>query len=235
MTSSPDRLALAESILGYRFSDPTLLERALTHPSYAAEHHTPSYERLEFLGDSVLGFVIADELFSRFPKAPEGDLTKRKITAVSGETLSAVSESLGIPALVRLGRGERASGGRSRRSMAENVFEAALAAVYLDGGIVAAREVVLRLLSGVLDAGLVSAPLEDPKSVLQEHTQSALGVLPEYVVTGEVGDPHDRTFTVVVFVGNDSLGSGIGRSKKDAEKAAAASAIATLGITRARR
>lgn len=230
MTHSADMLARAESILGYAFRDSALLERALTHSSYAGEHRTQSYERLEFLGDSVLGFVIAEELFRRFPKAPEGELTKRKIAAVSGENLSAVSESLGLNELVALGKGERASGGRSRRSLAENVLEAVFGAVYLDGGIDEARPLILRVLAGVLDAGLVAAPAEDPKSVLQEHTQATLGMLPTYRVTADEGEPHDRTFTVEVLVAGQSLGHGIGRSKKEAEKAAAAAAIRALGL-----
>ncbi len=231
MTAAGDRLARAQGLLGYAFRDASLLERALTHPSYAAEHRAASYERLEFLGDSVLGFIVAEELFRRYPKAPEGELTKRKIAAVSGANLAFVSERMGLDALVALGKGEAASGGRSRTSVAENVFEAALGAVYLDGGIEAAREVALRLLSDALAGGAVTAPAEDPKSVLQEHTQGSLGVLPSYRVTAAEGEPHDRTFTVEVLVDGRALGVGSGRSKKLAEKAAAAAAIASLGVT----
>lgn len=231
MKPSRDTLAHAESILGYAFRDRTLLERALTHPSYAAEHGVESYERLEFLGDSALGFVVAAELFRRFPAAPEGQLTKRKIAAVSGENLSAVSDSLGLPQLVALGKGEGASGGRSRRSLAENVFEALMAAVYVDGGIDELRAVALRLLSGILDAAPAGLPAEDPKSVLQEHTQGTLGILPSYRLTAAEGEPHDRTFTVEVLLGDRLLGSGSGRSKKQAEKAAACSALEALGVT----
>ncbi|TDB39919.1 MAG: ribonuclease III [Actinobacteria bacterium] len=230
MTHPADTIARAEAILGYVFEDRSLLERALTHSSYAGEHRTQSYERLEFLGDSVLGFVIAEELFRRFPEAPEGELTKRKIAAVSGENLSAVSEALGLYGLVALGKGERASGGRSRKSLAENVLEAVFGAVYLDGGIAAARPLILRVLADALDAGLVAAPAEDPKSVLQEHTQATLGMLPTYRVTDAEGEPHDRVFTVEVLVAGQSLGHGTGRSKKEAEKAAAAGAIEALEL-----
>lgn len=219
-----------EDILGYTFRDQSLLVRALTHPSYATENRTTSYERLEFLGDSVLGFIVAEELFRRYPDAPEGELTKRKIAAVSGENLANVSESLGFAGFVALGKGERASGGRSRRSLAENVFEALIAAVYIDGGIDAARQLALRLLSDVLDAGLVAAPAEDPKSVLQEHTQGTLNTLPRYRLIKTEGDPHDRTFTVEVLVEDRVLGSGSGRSKKEAEKMAATEAIEALGV-----
>ena len=230
MTPAADRLARAEEILGYTFSDRTLLDRALTHPSYATEHRKQSYERLEFLGDSILGFVVAEELFNRYPTAPEGELTKRKIAAVSGMNLANVSESLGLAELVLLGRGENASGGRSRRSLAENIMESLIAAVYLDGGMEQARELALRLLADVLDAGLYGVPAEDPKSILQEYTQGSLGKLPSYRVTGSVGEPHNRTFMVEVHVGEQFLGSGSGRSKKEAEKAAASAAIKAFGL-----
>ncbi len=230
MTGSPDRLTRAEAVLGHVFRNRDVLETALTHPSHATENNAESYERLEFLGDSVLGFVVAEELFRSHPEAPEGVLTNRKASVVTGQQLSAVGGELGLGELLRLGKGEAASGKRGRATRLENVFEALIGAVYLDGGLEAARGVILRLLGTAIESevGLVQAG--GAKSLLQEYTQGKLASLPEYRVVSESGDPHDPTFVVDVIVNGAVAGSAAGRSKKEAEKAAATAALASLGV-----
>ncbi|MBN2247426.1 MAG: ribonuclease III [Coriobacteriia bacterium] len=220
----PDR---AEQVLGYRFSDARLLATALTHPSYAAEHAgAEAYDRLEFLGDAVLGFIVADEMFRAFPHEPEGDLTRRKHSVVSGEALTPVAIALGIGELLRLGRGADAAGERERASVLENALEALVGAVYLDGGLPAARDLVARF-RAALPARRTSAA-GDVKSLLQQRTQTGGGSLPEYRVVGMDGPPHARTFTAEVWIGERLMGTGSGRSKQAAEKTAAAAALKVL-------
>lgn len=232
MSDRTDRLSTAEVVLGYVFRDRSLLETALTHPSHAMEHRGESYERLEFLGDSVLGFVVAEELFRADPEAPEGVLTNRKAGVVTGETLSAVAGELGLGDLLRLGKGEARSGKRGRASRLENAFEALIGAIYLDGGLDSARGVILRLLGDAIASGAGIMQAGGAKSLLQEYTQEVLGTLPEYRVVTEDGEPHDRTFLVEVLVDGEVCGSAAGRSKKEAEKAAAVAVLASLGVLR---
>jgi ribonuclease-3 len=232
MTTGSDRLVTAETILGYTFSDRSLLKTALTHPSHATEHGGQNNERLEFLGDSLLGFIVAEEIFRAHPEAPEGVLTNRKTGVVAGTTLSAVAGEIGLGSLLRLGKGEARSLDRGRESRLENALEALIGAVYLDGGLESARGVVRRLLGEAIasETGIVQAG--GAKSLLQEHTQGVLGVLPEYRLVCEEGDPHDRTFAVEVLVGGVVRGTASGRSKKEAEKAAAEAALTSLGVLR---
>lgn len=219
------RIGRAEAILGHVFSDRSLVESALTHPSYTAEvAGSESYERLEFLGDSVLGLVVAERLYRTYPDAAEGILTRRKIAAVSGDRLTVVAGELGLADLVSFGKGEARSGDRGRASVLENVFEALIGAVYLDAGLDAARNVVLRLLSSVLDLEDIAAE-DDPKSRLQEYTQARGAGLPRYKVTLSSGPAHAPEFVVEVWLGERLLGTGTGRSKKEAEKAAASVAL----------
>ena len=223
---SEERLASTEEILGHRFTSRELLDAALTHPSYAAEHHTDAYDRLEFLGDAVLGMVLADDLFHRLPHAAEGELTLRKHHASSGATLAQVADDLGIGEHIVLGRGAEASGDNLRASVLENVFEALVGALYLDGGLDAARAFIGRVLGGWIDD--VSLPMIDPKSALQQHTQAGERTLPEYRVVATDGAPHERVFTVEVRVAGEVRGVGTGTSKQAAEKAAAAAALASF-------
>ncbi|MGB4592262.1 MAG: ribonuclease III [Coriobacteriia bacterium] len=219
------RIERAEAALGHVFGDRSLVESALTHPSYTAEvPGSPSYERLEFLGDSVLGLVVAERLYRAYPGAAEGILTRRKIAAVSGDRLALVAGELGLADLVSFGRGEARSGDRGRASLLENVFEALIGAVYLDAGLDAARDVVSRLLSSVLDLEDIAAE-DDPKSRLQEYTQARGAGLPEYRVAHSSGPPHAPEFKVEVLLGGRIMGAGTGRSKKEAEKAAASAAL----------
>jgi len=238
-----ERLAIAEAALGHAFTNRALLRRALTHPSFkegspraaqdkkpresALSGRTNDYERLEFLGDAVISLVVADELYARFPHVREGGLTKLKIGAVSGRSLSAAAEELGLADALFLGESERGTGGRGLTSALENSFEALVAALYLDAGFDAARAFVSRALGAHI--GEHTTVPGHPKSDLQEYFQ-ARGSTLSYRLVAEEGPPHDRSFTVTVSVGGEELGTGVGRSKKEAEMRAAAEAIERLGI-----
>ena len=225
--STQDRLARAQEVVGRVFSRPELLETALTHPSYAAEHDIAGdYERLEFLGDAILGFVVSEQLYRALPDAPEGELTRRKHNAVSRDALAAVADELGIGDLVRLGRGADTAGDRARASLLENTFEALIGALYLDGGLEAAASFAVRILESRY--ATEDVPDSDAKSFLQQYTQSRTGLLPEYRITHVVGPPHSRTFSSEVTLDGRVLGSGEGASKRAAEKAAAAAALEAL-------
>ena len=222
-----DLRARAAELLGYRFSDEHLLAAALTHPSYAAEHRgAEAYDRLEFLGDAVLGFIVADAMFHTFPHEPEGDLTRRKHSVVSGAALAPVATALGVAELLRLGRGADAAGERERPSVLENALEALVGAIYLDGGLDAAREFVARF-ETALPSQRASA-VGDVKSLLQQRTQAEAGSLPRYRIVSAEGPPHERVFTAEVSIGERVAGTGTGPSKQAAEKAAATAALALL-------
>ncbi len=217
----------AEKILGRKFNDRELLRRALTHPSAVEDTDADGfYERLEFLGDSVLGFIIAEETFSRFPTMREGGMTRIKVSLVAGTVLSGVARDLGLLDALIVGESERGTGGRGLNSALENAYEALTAALYLDGGLEAAREWVLRTLGPLITEEAATTP-ENPKSRLQELVQ-ARGESPEYETTAIDGPPHDRTFVVTVDVSGVRLGVGSGRTKREAEAAAAMVALATL-------
>ena len=223
-----DRRAHAEAVVGHRFADPALLEEALTHPSATGQRpDRDGYDRLEFLGDAVLGFLISERVFRMLPEAREGELTVRKHRAVSGETLAAVAEDLGLAPLVELGKGAQTTGGRARASMLENVFEALVGALYLDGGLEAAASFVFSALSIRLEADADPGGT-DSKGALQRHTQALSLGLPEYRITEMSGPPHHREFVAEVRVGDSVLGVGEGGSKQAAEKAAAAAALGAL-------
>jgi len=221
-------LSLAEKIVGHRFSDRELLRRALTHPS-AVEEKDPSlyYERLEFLGDSILGFLIAENLFERFPTMPEGGMTRIKVSVVAGTVLSGVAEELGLVDALILGESERGTGRRGLASALENTYEALVAAMFLDAGLDAARGWVMSTLGPLINEDAAFAP-ENPKSALQELVQSQ-GDVVTYRVESATGPPHDRVFTSVAQVAGTELGRGSGRSKKEAEAAAAQAALDRLG------
>lgn len=223
----PERTAAAQRIIGHTFSDPGLLKTALTHPSYAAEHvDADTYDRLEFLGDAVLGFLVSDHVFTAYPDSPEGLLTRRKHHAVSREALAGAAEALGLAELVLLGAGAQASGERQRASILENTMEAIIAALYLDGGLEAARTFVLRVLDDRLQGEAGGEP--DAKGALQEWSQARSKSLPVYRIVSAEGPPHRRHFTAEVSVGGQTLGRGEGPTKQAAEKAAAESALAVV-------
>jgi ribonuclease-3 len=216
--------ALAER-LGHTFSDITLLQHALAHRSWCGEQEggAPSNERLEFLGDAVLGLVVARYAFDRYPDFAEGKLAKVRSAVVNARVLAQVAEDLGVGEVLLLGRGEQASGGRSKASILADAFEAILGAVYLDAGWNAAELLILRELSEHIARAGEEPDDFDHKSRLQEKAVRSGKGTPRYVVTGS-GPDHDRAYLAEVFVGGTQWGSGEGRSKKDAEQEAARTA-----------
>lgn len=221
----PERLEELEAGIGYRFAKRQLLEEALTHRSWVNEHRggegMPDNERLEFLGDAVLGLLVGKMLFARFPQSREGVLARMKASLVGEETLAMLASARGLGRHLRLGKGEERSGGRERRSLLANTYEALLAAVYLDGGIDPAGRVVERDFGPLLAATASGATGRDFKTEFQEMVQVRFGMAPTYELVATDGPPHDRRFTVVAFAGGNRVGEGSGRSKKEAEQAAA--------------
>lgn len=231
MQNTNDELhAALEKRIGYRFKDRNLLTEALTHPSKANESagKTPDNQRLEFLGDSILGFVIGLELFSRYPSCREGELTRMRAAMVDGENLARLASGIDLGSYLILGRGEERSGGRSKRSLLADAYEALIAAVYLDGGMQSVQRVVKRQFGHLLD-GLSQGDISrDYKTELQEFTQSRLATVPEYELLETAGPDHDRVYRMAVLVGGKVEGEGSGRSKKEAQQAAARMALETL-------
>lgn len=223
-------IAIAEEGMGVKFLDPSILQVALTHPSYANEHSgdaPETNERLEFLGDAVLGLVVAEALYARYPQEAEGRLTERRAQLVMGPTLARVAGALGLGEALLLGKGEEATGGRARDRNLERVYEAVVGALLLDQGLEPARAFIHRTLGAEVDALDVGAPVLNPKGDLQQLTQG-LHSRPEYVTVAEAGPEHDRTFTVEVRMDNEVLGSGSGASRQLAEKEAALHALEVL-------
>jgi ribonuclease-3 len=218
-----------EEKLGYRFKDRDRLERALTHRSFAYEKREPGlrdYERLEFLGDAVLGFVVSDRLSRDDPSASEGVLTRRKQSVVRKETLAESARALGLGEALRLGRGEESSGGRRKASLLADTFEAVVGAIYSDGGLRAARSFVLRQLREVIRvSGGMSDVADDYKTRFQEKVQGRSRVTPRYRMVATSGPPHDRRFEVEVVVGDTVVGRGNGSTRKQAEQEAARQAL----------
>jgi ribonuclease-3 len=228
----PGGLAALETRIGYRFRDRDLLEHALTHTSHAHEDASGAVadnESLEFLGDAVLGFAVADMLFQAFPQHDEGQKSKMKAALVSTASLAELAERLNLGACLMLGRGEEKTGGRRKQALIANAFEALVAAIYLDGGIERARSFLAEQFAGALsDLSESGGPREDHKSALQEYVQSRVLPLPEYRVVKESGPDHAKLFTVSVSVEGQELGTAEGRSKKEAEQEAARLALARL-------
>jgi ribonuclease III len=228
-------VAALEARIGYHFSKPELLRRALTHSSLANEICTgPSSplndnEQLEFLGDSILGFLVAEALVSRYAESREGELSRIKAHLVSAAHLHGVARHLDIGSHLELGRSEEMSGGRSKKTLLVDALEALIAAIYLDGGVEAARDFVTRHVlvapfSGDADAGTDIQPaMTNFKSALQELAQSLKLPAPRYVILRERGPEHSKTFTVEVRVGKDSSAQAEGRTKKVASQRAARS------------
>lgn len=222
-----EKLDRAQQILGYRFNQERYLLSAITHPSAVEGKPVKySYERLEFLGDSILGAVVADAAFHRFPEIDEGGLTRIKVALVSGETLSKVADELGFADFIIFGSSERGTGRRGLHSALENVYEAVVAALYLDGGMETVKEFIARTLLDHMDISMAKEP-ENPKSVLQERLQED-GITPTYKLIETQGPPHDRTFVTQVFAGVKALARGVGRTKKESESHAARTALTML-------
>ena len=224
--SIEERVALTEEILNYRFSDPKLVMRALTHPSAveADPHH--SYERLEFLGDSIVGLIVGEEAYRRFPHENEGTLTKIRISVVNGAFLTDKALSLGFDKLIVFGLSEESSQSRGLRSALEDVFEAMTAALYLDGGMEPARAWVLACLGEYIALETAQAAAS-PKSELQERMQ-AIGSVVTYQIIDSVGPAHAPSFTSEVLIDGKVAGSGTGETKKQAEAAAASYALSRM-------
>jgi ribonuclease-3 len=217
--------------IGYRFRDRGLLEHALTHKSRAAEDASGGVadnESLEFLGDAVLGLVVADALFHQYPNYDEGQKSKVKAAVVSTQSLARHAERLRLGEHLILGRGEEKTGGRFKQALLADGYEALIAALYLDGGLEAAEAFLRRELKDVLDEGNAQTFVRDHKSALQERLQALGRPLPEYRVSGEAGPDHRKTFSVEVVVSGEVLGAATGRAKKEAEQEAARVALTKL-------
>ncbi|MCL2513037.1 MAG: ribonuclease III [Oscillospiraceae bacterium] len=219
-----------EERIGYNFKKKELLEKALTHSSYANEQQAVlrSNERLEFLGDSVLGFISAEYFYKNNETKPEGDLTKLRAAAVCEPALCAYAKSLDLGGYLKLGKGEANTGGRERPSIIADAFEALLAAVYLDGGLAAAKKFGLKFITK--PGAENPRGLEDYKTILQEVIQKKPFESLKYFLINETGPDHDKLFEAEVRLNGDVIGRGEGRSKKLAEQQAAKSALEELKI-----
>jgi len=231
MTSAIDtaRLAAVQDRIGHRFADPSLLHRALTHRSWAAEHQgSRDNERLEYLGDAVIDLVVGALLFRHHPQASEGELTAWRAALVNTDQLARIATDLGIGDALFLGRGEAAAGGKRKASLLGSAYEAVIGAVFLDGGFEAAQRVVEAHFTPWLDRAPRLLVRGESKNRLQEYLQAHYGETPEYVLVDETGPDHAKTFTMEVWFRGRPLGRGSGSSKKTAEKMAAAEALERL-------
>jgi ribonuclease-3 len=232
--TSAGSLEALDDALGVTFVDPSLREAALTHRSFAFERGVDiTNERLEFLGDSILGVVVTDMAFHSFPRMPEGELAKLRAAIVNMSALAEVARELRLGEVLLLGKGEEQSGGRDKSSILADALEAVFGAVYLDRGLGVARELIERLFRPRMEAYVRGEGDRDYKTILQELASAEMRALPEYRLE-ERGPDHEKEFTATVFLGGTSQGTGTGRSKKEAEQQAAREAYARL-IERRRR
>lgn len=219
-----------ESILSYQFKDPSLLVMAFVHRSFINENRDlieEHNERLEFLGDSVLGLLIAEYLYQRFPQSPEGELSNYRSLLVDANSCISYVQLLNIEEYILLGKGEKMNDGRGRASILADLFEALIAAIYLDGGFDAAKEFLFKKFNKSMDA-ILQQPLQNCKALLQDFTQKKYQQTPRYEVLFEKGPDHSKTFEVCVYVNEKALGKGSGPSKKQAQQEAAADALEKL-------
>jgi ribonuclease-3 len=218
-----------EKALGVAFKDAGLLQIALTHRSYLNEHRNGEIrehnERMEFLGDAVLELVVTDFLYKEFPEEPEGKLTSYRSALVNTVSLSETARTIGVNDYLKLSKGESLDTGRARDTILANTFEAIIGAVYLDQGYNAAEAFIQRTLAGKIRDIVGKRLWQDAKSRFQELAQEREGVTPHYEVLAEVGPDHDRVFKVAVFLKEEEIAQGTGRSKQDAEQAAAQTAL----------
>jgi len=224
-------LVRLQEILNVSFMDLSLLEQALVHRSYLNENPDsvlPSNERLEFLGDALLGFVVAQRLYVEYPHLSEGEMSRLRSAIVCRETLAHLASSLGLGEYLRLGRGEEASGGRKRESNLACAFEAVVGAILVDRGFAAARDFILRFLDAELETAVEETLAKDYKSRLQEIVQAREQKTPSYRIVETTGPEHEKKFTVEVLVGDLVMGRGTGRSKRVAEREAARVALERL-------
>ena len=224
------KLEKLQQSVGYKFKDERLLQRALTHTSYANEcneGHNKSNERLEFLGDSVLGIITAEHFYLNFKDLPEGELTKLRAATVCENSLSSFARQLGLGEYLLLGKGEMCTGGSDRPSILADAFEALIAAIYLDGGIEEAKKFVLKYVDKAVEE---HRGFKDYKTVLQEVIQKNPGEVIEYVLVKESGPDHNKRFEVEVHLNSNVIGKGVGTSKKKAEQLAAKEALELMGL-----
>jgi ribonuclease-3 len=229
-------LKTLQSRIGYRFRNVELLLSAITHPSYVNEHPDdgPDNQRLEFLGDAVLGFAVAVWIFQQYPSFKEGEMTRLRAALVREETLARFAEGLGIGEFLRLGRGEEEGGGRERPANLGDSFEALLGALCLDGGLGPVQQLLHDIVEPEAEAILKAEADRDAKSLLQEWAQAELGVTPRYRITDERGPDHAKKFTAEVLLGRKVAGRGDGHSKQAAERSAAKQALeGQLGVQNA--
>lgn len=218
-----------EEAIGYRFHNITLLQNALTHSSYANERYHNSLlsnERLEFLGDSILGMIVAEHLFREFPDRPEGELTRMRADMVCEQSLAAVADRIGLGQHMLLGHGEEQGGGRTRASILADAVESVIAASFLDGGMEAAKGFIVRFI--LCNVPVSKLKNEDYKTALQELVQQKKNQTLSYALVGESGPDHDKEFRVEVSLNGKVIGVGTGKSKKRAEQDAARAAIGLL-------
>jgi ribonuclease-3 len=219
-----------ENAVGYRFGERRFLLEALTHRSRAneASGRLADNQRMEFLGDSILGFLVGRELFLRHPAWKEGELSRLRSTLVDEENLARLARNLGLGSFLILGRGEERSGGREKKSVLADAYEALVAAVYLDGGMEPVQQLVSRQFGQFLDGSEFPELTRDYKTELQELTQAKRGLMPRYELLEAAGPDHSRSYRAAVFVGTELVGEGDGRSKKAAQQAAAREALQRL-------
>ena len=218
-----------EKSIDYTFKDKRLLKCALTHTSFANESKTPSNERLEFLGDSVLSFFVSDHIFKNYKDMPEGELTRLRSSLVCEAALCVFAREIGLGDNLLLGKGEEKSGGRNRDSILADAFEALLAAIFLDGGTENAKKFVYKFVLRELENKDINHSNKDYKTLLQEIIQRNPEEVISYILTGESGPDHDKTFEVEVHLNSNVIGKGSGKSKKAAEEAAAKQALTLMG------
>jgi len=224
----PDDLA---TVLDYSFKNRGLLYQALRHPSYVYEQGDPGIpdnQRLEFLGDAVVNLAISNLLMDSFPEMKEGDLSKYRASLVSENGLSCIARELKLGDYLLLGKGEERTNGREKLSILTDALEALMGAIYIDGGFTNALRVITRLFGPLLNRTGLSTSIEDFKTVLQEYSQDALQLTPEYRLERETGPDHNKTFYVAVYLKGNLMGKGRGKSKKEAEQNAAKEALACL-------
>lgn len=221
----PKRRQFFETLLGHSFENPSLLEEAITHSSYANENGCISNERLEFLGDAVLSIIASEYIFSRVPAISEGEMTRVRAKSVCEEALSYHARVLGIGPYLRLGNGEAASGGAGRPSVLADAMEALIAALYLDGGREKTKKYVLSFLASTIENAIIGGAVRDFKTTLQEKLQKKNKGPVQYIVEKETGPDHAKEFTVQALLGTKILGRGTGKTKKAAEQAAAQAAL----------
>ena len=224
------KLEKLQQSVGYKFKDERLLQRALTHTSYANEcneGHNKSNERLEFLGDSVLGIITAEHFYLNFKDLPEGELTKLRAATVCENSLSSFARQLGLGEYLLLGKGEMCTGGSDSHSILADAFAALIAAIYLDGGIEEAKKFVLKYVDKAVEE---HRGFKDYKTVLQEVIQKNPGEVIEYVLVKESGPDHNKRFEVEVHLNSNVIGKGVGTSKKKAEQLAAKEALELMGL-----